>query len=291
MRNFTNQATLSFRNRPLSSNITTGVINEVLNVTKAAVEPQYSTGNDDTFVISLVNTGNTPLTGVTVTDNLGTYQPTEDEPATATPLDYADGTVVSYANGVADPNVTASYADNTLTIENVTVPANGNTVIVYSARPNEFAPLNEGEFIRNTVTVTAPGNTPIEAESTITPVQEADLAISKSLTPQEVTENGNVTYTFTIQNFGNASPTPEDNVIFSDNFEPALENINVTYNGNTWTNGNQFNYDENTGVFETTPDAITVEPATIRADESTGQRTIEPSISTLVISGRLRSTT
>ena len=70
---FTNQATLSYSGGTINSNITTGEILEVLSVTKTAVVNQYSQGSDVTYAINIINTGNIAFTGLTLTDNLGSY--------------------------------------------------------------------------------------------------------------------------------------------------------------------------------------------------------------------------
>lgn len=50
-----------------------------------------------TYAVSLVNTGTAPLTGVTVTDDLGRYAVGAN---TVYPLAYVDGSVKYYVNGV-----------------------------------------------------------------------------------------------------------------------------------------------------------------------------------------------
>ena len=59
----------------------------------------------------------------------------------------------------------------------------------------------------------------------------ADLTVSKAICPATVTESGQLTYTFVLQNFGNTAATAGDNVILTDTFDPALTGLTVTYNG------------------------------------------------------------
>ena len=70
---FSNQATLTYNGNSTNSNIAYGEILDLLAVTKTAVEGSYTPGTLVTYVITLRNTGNTQLTGLTVTDNLGGY--------------------------------------------------------------------------------------------------------------------------------------------------------------------------------------------------------------------------
>ena len=81
---FTNQAQLRYGNEVANSNITVGEIQEVLAVTKTAVKRTYRQGDTITYIISIVNSGTTEYTGLTLTDDLGRYAFGEGE---RTPLD------------------------------------------------------------------------------------------------------------------------------------------------------------------------------------------------------------
>ena len=73
MATFTNQATLTYNGTTTASNIVTGEILEVLSAQKNAVVDVYTAGDDITYVVSILNTGQAPLTGLTLTDDLGAY--------------------------------------------------------------------------------------------------------------------------------------------------------------------------------------------------------------------------
>lgn len=70
---FTNQATLTYNGNVINSNITTGEILEVLSATKTAVVETYSQDSEITYVIQILNSGTTAFTGLTITDDLGSY--------------------------------------------------------------------------------------------------------------------------------------------------------------------------------------------------------------------------
>ena len=70
MAQFTNQAQLSYNNSVTSSNIAVGEIIEVLSATKTAVIDTYSQNDNITYIISIINSGTVPLSGLTITDNL-----------------------------------------------------------------------------------------------------------------------------------------------------------------------------------------------------------------------------
>ncbi len=285
MATFYNQATLSYNGNVASSNITAGEILENLFVTKTPVNSSYSADRDNSYVISIVNNSSVSYDNVTITDDLGEYvfNPPDDS---VVPLTYITDTVRYFVNGIPqdDPDVTS---ENPLTITGISVPAGGNAIIVYSARANSFAPLGEDASITNTATVSGEGFSDISATSTTTPENSAFLSISKSLSPAAVEENGRVTYTFTIQNNGSTAVDVDDDVIFRDDFTPALTDLTAQFNGVSWTEGGNYDYSESTGVFTSLEGQITVPAATYVQDPATGAWSVQPGISTLVITGNI----
>ena len=280
---FTNQATLTYNGNVITSNIATGEIVEVLSATKTAVLDTYSENSDVTYVINLVNSGATPLTGITLTDNLGAYS---FGVTTLVPLDYVSGSVQYYADGILQPTPTVTTG-TALSISGITVPANGVATILYVARTNRFAPLGLTSSIVNTVVASGGSITDITASETITPESDARLTITKTLSPTTVSENGRLTYTFTIQNTGNVPITVADNVVITDTFNPVLTDLAVAFNGTTWTAPISYTYSEATGEFATVPGQVTVPAATYIQDSFTGIWTVEPGVSVLTVTGTI----
>ena len=281
---FTNQATLTYNGSSTNSNIAYGEILDVLVATKTAVEGSYAPGQIVTYVVTLRNTGNASLTGLVVTDNLGGY---DFNGATVYPLTYEDGSVALFTNGVpqAAPTVTAGPP---LVFSNITVPAGGDTVIVYQAQANAFANPAVGGSIDNTVTVTGDGlSAPITATESVVANAAPLLTISKSITPSQVVDNDRVTYTFVIQNSGNQAVVATDDAAITDTFDPILTALTVTFDGAAWTQGVQYNYNEATGSFATVPGQILVPAATYTQDPVTGAYTATPGIATLVVTGTI----
>lgn len=279
---FQNQATLSYNGISVTSNTVTGEIVDVLSATKTAVPKTYTEGGEVTYVISLVNSGDSALTGLTVTDNLGAYS---FGATTLVPLTYETGSATYLVGGVpqASPAVTAGPP---LVFTGITVPAGGNTTIVYRADVTEYAPLASGGTVVNTATVSGDGiNTPITVTETVTANGTPKLSISKAVTPTTVTENGTLTYTFVIENTGSAEADASANIAVSDTFNPVLNPITVTLNGTTLAAGTDYTYDTSTGVFATVPGKITVPAATFTQDTTTGVWTVTPGTSELVVSG------
>lgn len=281
MATFTNQATLRYNGNVVNSNITTGELIEVLSATKTAVIDQYTQGSEITYVIQIVNSGNIAFTGLTVTDNLGEYT---FGAGTLVPLDYVDGSVQYYVNGIlqAAPVVTAGPP---LVISGINVPANGVATVIYVASTNQYAPLGVEDIITNTAVIAGDGVTPITVTETITPESGARLSITKSICPATVTENGTLTYTFTIINTGNAPAVATDDVTVTDTFNPILTNLVVTLDGTTWSTPANYTYNEATGEFATVPGQIVVPAATYTQDASTGEWIIDPGVVVLTVTG------
>ena len=280
---FTNQAQLRYGNEVANSNITVGEIQEVLAVTKTAVKRTYRQGDTITYIISIVNSGTTEYTGLTLTDDLGRYAFGEGE---RTPLDYVAGTIHYYRNGVIQTAPTVE-AGPPLVITGISVPAGGNATIVYETRLNAYAPLRIESEITNVVTVSGTCITGITATETISAVAEPILSITKSVSPVPVTECGRLTYTFVIQNTGNVPADPTTEVIVTDTFDPILRDLTVTFNGTAWTDPTNYTYDETSGAFATVLGEVTVPAATYTQDPETGEWTTSPGVSTLIVTGTI----
>ncbi len=276
---FYNQATLSYNNTTVSSNIVTGTIVDVLSASKTAVSEEYSAGEVLTYAVSLVNSGTAPLTGITVTDDLGAYT---FGAGTLVPLTYKTGSVKYFLDGVLQPAPTVTAGD-TLVIGGITVPAEGNAMIIYQASANEYAPAASGSAITNTATVSGQGVTDITVSATVPTADEAVLSVSKSLSPDEVSANGQLTYTFVIQNTGN---TAETGAVLRDTFDPILNDITVTADGTVLTAAD-YTYDETTGEFATAEGAFTVPAATFTQDTAKGTYTITPGMTVLTVTGTI----
>ena len=281
---FSNQATLTYNGNTTNSNIAYGEILDVLAATKTAVEGTYAPGALVTYVVTLRNTGNATLAGLTVTDDLGGYL---FNGATVYPLTYEAGSAALFLDGVPQV-VSAVTAGPPLVVSGISIPGGSDAVLVYQARANAYADPAAGGTIINTVTVTGDGlSAPATATETVTAVAEPLLTISKSITPAQVVDNDRVTYTFVIQNSGNEAVVATDNAAISDTFDPILTALTVTFDGAAWTQGVQYQYDETTGLFTTNPGQILVPAATYTQDPVTGAYTVTPGIATLIVTGTI----
>ncbi|WP_295859187.1 hypothetical protein [uncultured Oscillibacter sp.] len=281
MAQFTNYATLSYNGGITDSNTVTGELLETLTASKTAVMDDYTAKDDVTYVLSLVNSGTAALTGLTVTDDLGAYLFDQGE---AYPLVYNEGSIRYYVNGVLQtaPEVTAGPP---LVIRGISVPAGGNVLLIYETTVTNYAPLGLEASITNRAVVTGGGlSSPVAAEETINMELRADLSISKAVCPAVVTENGQLTYTFVIENTGSLAAGAADEAVLTDTFDPKLDPIAVTFNGTLWTEGVQYTYDPDSGRFATLAGRITV-PAASYTQNADGTWTVKPGVSVLTVTG------
>lgn len=283
MATFYNQATLSYTGGSISSNVTVGEINESLSVTKTAVVSEYSRNSDITYAVNIVNSGNTDFHGLSISDNLGAYAFGD---TTLYPLDYVDGSVRYFINGILQdqPDVVPGPP---LVISDISIPAGGNTTILYTTRTNNFAQLDIGSIIENTVTVCGCGIECLTADETISVSNSLDLRILKTLSPTTINRGGRLTYTFVIQNYGNTGSDTNENIILTDTFLPVLADLEVSYNGVLLILNEDYNYNTSTGLFNTVEGKITVPAASYEQNETTGEWTAIPGTATLVVTGTI----
>lgn len=281
---FSNQATLTYNGNTTNSNIAYGEILDVLTTSKTSIEGIYTQNGLVTYVVTLRNTGNAALNGLTVTDNLGGYP---FGSTTLYPLTYSDGSVALFIDGVLQPTP-AVVPGPPLVISGINIPGGSDAVLIYQARANEYASPAADGVINNTATVTGDGlSAPVIATETVSSSTAPILTISKSITPAQVVDNDRVTYTFVIQNSGNQAVVATDNAAISDTFDPILTALAVNLDGVAWTQGIQYNYDDTTGLFTTVPGQITVPAATYTQDPVSGAYSVTPGITTLTVTGTI----
>lgn len=285
MAQFTNQASISYNGLTANSNIVTGEITRVLSVSKTSVSGSYRRGDTLTYTVSISNTGSAPYTGLTVTDDLGAYT---TGTTSVTPLTFAGDSVLYYVNGVlqAAPTVAAGPP---LTISGISVPAGGNALLVYRATVNDYAAPGTGGSIVNTVTVNGGGLTEaVTATDTVAADTTTLLSITKALNPTVVAENGQIVYTFTIQNSGAEAADAAAGLIVSDTFNPVLRApITVTLNGESLGDAGNYSYNAASGAFATTAGRVTVPAATYTQDAATGLWMITPGTAVLTVTGTI----
>lgn len=282
MASFSNQATLTYNGVTVSSNVVTGQMISPLTVTKTAVEDVYDPGDSVSYAISLVNDGSATYEDLTLTDDLGAYAVGT---GTAYPLAYVADSLRYFINGVLQPapGVTPGAP---LEITGISVPAGGNAMLVYETELTAAAPLTAGSTVVNTATLSGAAlSAPIEAQASVTVRTGPELSIVKSLFPATVAQDGQLSYTFTIQNRGNEAAGAAAGVAVSDLFDPLLRDLTVTLDGQPLAAGTDYSYDGSTGQFDTAAGRITVPAATYAQSASGGDWIVTPGEAVLTVTG------
>lgn len=284
MATFTNRATLSYAGGAVDSNLAIGEIRGGVEISKGVSGTTYEGTDDLTFTVGLSNPGETELTGITVNDNLGAFPLGI---GTVYPLTYVTGSLVLYQNGAEIPLTGITVTPGPpLTIAGLTIPAGGDVVAVFRATPNEYAPRLEGSTIVNVASATGVGLlAPTEDSATVLIASDPILSIEKRITPVPVDDDSEVTYTFDIENASNSEATAADELTLTDTFDPPLAGLTVTLNGIPLTEGTDYTYEND--VFTTVPGVISVPGAEVVTDPVTGEVTVTPGKTTLVITGTI----
>ncbi|MBR6679909.1 MAG: DUF11 domain-containing protein [Clostridia bacterium] len=252
-------------------------------LTKETLGDTYTSDSDITYILSVRNTSSSPITNITVTDDLGTFLFGTLE---LTPLTYT-GPAILLINGIdstASLTVDSSTA-GTLVFTIPTLAAGAVANIIYKSVPNEFAPLGANASITNTATLAADaGCADAEASATVQTLDAAALTVVKQMSPNPVVCGDTVTYTITLYNYGNI---PAEDVRLTDTFSPAPTDITVTRNG-VAVPATDYTYTD--GVLTVpalTSDADTVPAATFTRNTETGEVTVSPGIVEYVITGTI----
>lgn len=284
MATFFNQASLSWNGGITNSNITEGELLDSAAITKTLISENYTSGGSLVYAVSIQNNSGAAITDGTLTDDLGGYTTSV---GTVYPLNYRAGSLVYYVDGVP---ATAPAVSGTapITVSGINIPSGSTALLIYEADVTDFAPIASGSTITNEASFTsAPGATPITDTATASVEDSVNLTIAKAICPAVVTDSGELTYTFIIQNSGNTDVIATDNVTVSDVFNPILSPISVTYNGTAWAEGVNYTYSDTTGEFLTLPGQITVPAATYTTDPVTGAITTTPGVAVITVTGNV----
>jgi uncharacterized repeat protein (TIGR01451 family) len=278
-----NFATVSYTSGGVTATRTSNVaqieLNSSVGFTKETLGTTYTVGTPITYVLSITNDSATPITGISITDNLGTFVLDTDE---ITPLDFSEPALL-LINGQESPNLTVEQADTIVTFSFPALAAGATANIIYNAIPNEFASPTSGSLITNEAELTSDAECASgTATATVIVADAADVEVVKSMCPNPVTCGESVTYTIRIFNYGN---TAAEDVVLTDTFSPAPSDISVYRNG-IILDGTDYTYINGT---LTTPVLYgdTIPPATFIRDPITSVVTTTPSVVEYVITGTI----
>ncbi len=266
-----------------TSNIAEVELDSSLGFSKTTLGSDYSADDSITYILSITNTSSAPVTGITITDDLGTF---EIETSRLTPLTYLEPALL-LINGQDNTTGlgvdTANAGQVTFTLPALAAGATAN--VVYNAQVNASAPLEAGSSITNTASLTsdfacADGT----ATATVTVAEQALVEVVKSMSPNPVVCGETVTYTIRIYNYGN---TAAEDVYLTDTFVPAPADITVSRNGVILT-GTTYTYID--GTLTVPPEGLagdTIPAATFTRDPVTNEVTVTPGVVEYVITGTI----
>lgn len=263
------------------SNIAEISIASAIGFTKTSLGNTYNDASILTYILTVTNSSANDIIGSTISDNLGTYVFGASE---LTPLDYV-GPAALLINGQdfsAQLGIDSSIQGN-LIFTIPTIPAGATANIIYKAQINDFAPLALDSTIVNTSSFESNSEcADSTASASVSVANSANIQIIKQMCPNPVICGDTITYTIKIYNYGNTSA---ENVVLTDDFNPAPTNITVSRDG-IMLLGTDYTYVNGT---LTVPSAsggiISVPPATFSQDPTTGIITVTPSIVEYTVTG------
>lgn len=147
---------MTYNGNTVNSNVVTGEIVQALTIDKTAVGTSYEPDEVVAYVVNIRNSGAAPITGLTLTDDLGTYSftPTGGTAVQLTPLTYVADSMRYFQNGVEQTAPTVTAGANGFSVTGLNVPAGGVATLAYRARVNDFANTGAEGAVENTVTLT-----------------------------------------------------------------------------------------------------------------------------------------
>ena len=282
-----NFATVSYTSGGITetkiSNIAEISVESAIGFTKTSLGNTYTDDSILTYILTVTNSSGIGIIGSTITDNLGTYVFGATE---LTPLEYVSPAVL-LINGqdVSAQLVVDSSVPGSLTFTLPTIPAGATANIIYNAQVNDYAPLAVDSTITNTSTFESNSEcADTSASATVSVANAANISIIKQMCPNPVLCGDTITYTIKIYNYGN---TAAENVILTDDFNPAPANITVSRDG-VLLLGTDYTYIDGTlTVPSSSASPVTVPPATFTQDPITGLITITPGVVEYTITGTI----
>lgn len=282
----TNRATVNYNSGSATavaySNTTSTVLNGRLSIIKTSLSSAYRIGEELTYIVTVTNNGNDVARNVNVIDDLGTFNENQND---ITPLDYV-GMAQLFINGKFSSLLDATVGNDSVIFEIESIPARGNAQIIYRTRVNEFACFSIGATVTNTACAEFDCSCPCEETAcdsfTVTVDEYADLRVTKTACPNPVACGERLGYTIDIYNYGN---TDADEIIITDVFDPALEDISVALNGETLLSDKYRYVGGVLTISRATGSDITVPAATCSRDAETSRINIIPGKATVAVSG------
>ncbi len=263
-----------------TSNLAEIELNSSLSFTKETLGTTYTVGTPVTYILSITNDSTSPITGITVADDLGRFTLGTEE---LTPLAFTQPALLLISGQDNNAALTVEASETGVTFSFPTLAAGATANIIYNATPNEFAPPAQGSLITNTAELTSDSECASgSATATVTAAETADIEVVKSMSPNPVVCGETVTYTIRIFNYGNVDA---EDVVLTDTFSPAPTDISVFRNGVELI-GTGYTYINGT-LTVPARGGDTVPAATFTRDPQTGAVTTTPGVVEYVITGTI----
>lgn len=250
---------------------------------KVSLGGEYSADGTVTYILTIANTSSSPLTTLTVTDDLGTFT---EGALTLTPLSYVGPAVLLVDGQNVSAQLTVDSTNPAAVVFSIPALAAGATAnIIYEVAVNAFAPLDAESTITNTAALDTDADCADgSATATITVASAADVSVLKQMCPNPVVCGDTVTYTIRIYNYGNAAA---EDVQLVDAFDPAPAFITVSRNG-VPLGGTGYTYVDGVLTVPPTGGALdTVPAATFSRDPDTGEVIVTPGVVEYVVTGSI----
>ena len=265
------------------SNIAEISVESAVGFTKTSLGNTYTDNSILTYILTITNSSGSAVTGSTITDNLGTYVFGTTE---LTPLEYVSPAVLLINGQDVSAQLTVDASiPGSLIFTIPSIPAGATANIIYKAQLNDYAPLAVDSTIINTSTFES--NTDCadtSASATVSVANTANISIIKQMCPNPVVCGDTITYTIKIYNYGN---TAAENVVLTDDFNPAPANITVSRDG-VLLLGTDYTYVDGTLTVPASDLVnITVPAATFTRDPETCIVNVDPGVVEYIIKGTI----
>ncbi len=265
------------------SNVAEISVESAVGFTKTSVGNTYRDDSILTYILTITNSSSSDISGSTITDNLGTYAFGTTE---LTPLNFvAPAVLLINGQDVSAQLTVDATTPGSLVFNLPTIPAGTTANIIYKAQTNDYAPLATDSTITNTSSFESNSDcADTTAIATVSVENTANVSIIKQMCPNPVICGDTITYTIKIYNYGNAAA---ENVVLTDEFNPAPTNITVSRDGVLLV-GTDYSYIN--GILTVPAECgtpISIPPANFVQDPTTGIITVTPSVVEYTITGTI----
>ena len=182
-----------------------------LTITKTPSPTSGTVGQNETYTITVNNTGSVDASNVVVSDVLP-----------------AGMTFVSATSSVG----TTSNANGTITANLGTLAAGGSATITVVATPTTAGTFNNTAIVTTSSGVTNTANSTVSSSVVVTQPAIANVVITKIATPDPDLVGQNLTYTITVQNTGTADAA---NTVVTDSLPAGMTFVSATSSAGTTT--------------------------------------------------------